>query len=298
MGTRLVARLATVWPCILWAAASLHFGPRTVAGQPLEVEAPAELAAEAARVAALQPVDSSSFQELLGLRELGRPIRVYLIPESSPLARNVPRWIAGFARGAEDLVVLFPERIPTYPYSSLPELLRHEVAHVLIDRSTGGATLPRWFHEGLAMIAEGSWRMSDQSRLAMALLRSGQPELDDLSALFSGDEQRVAWAYAVSGAFVRDLLRRHGEDVIAGLLAAILASVDSRPATELDRFWRRSALWYRWLPIVTSSSVLWIAISLLALVAIRRRRARDRALLEQWEREEQAIQPAEEELVN
>jgi hypothetical protein len=47
-------------------------------------------------------------------------------------------WIAGFASNGEgpekkdEMVVLFPARTPSYPNSSLEDVLRHEVAHVLI----------------------------------------------------------------------------------------------------------------------------------------------------------------------
>jgi hypothetical protein len=274
----------------------------------LEVEAPEELAPESRRVEALEATKMGPFLDLLGLDEPGPPIRVVLVPEGSDLADRVPAWIAGFAQGQESLVVLFPGRVPTYPYSSLPELVRHEAAHVLIDRAGGGAALPRWFHEGLAMTAEGSWRMADRSRLAMAMLRSREPSVDELTALFGGDEQRIAWAYAVSGALVRDLLRHSDGQAIAELLEnvrmgmefdqAFLASFRETPASSLANFWRRSALWYRWLPFLTSSSVLWIAVTLLALLAVRRRRERDRKIREMWDAEEALETIDVEDLVN
>jgi hypothetical protein len=274
----------------------------------LEIEAPPELSREAARLEALQPLDMTAFQALLDLDDLGAPVRIVLVAEGSPLAQRVPTWIAGFARGEEGLVVLFPGRIPSYPYSSLTELLRHEVAHVLIDRTSRGAPLPRWFHEGLAMTAEGNWRMADRSRLAMAMLRSKEPAVDELSNLFGGDEQRVAWAYAVSGAFVRDLLRRHGVESVGALLAATSKGTDfdrafhsllgTTPATALSTFWHRSALWYRWLPFLSSSTVLWMAVTLLALLAIRRRRARDRKIHEAWEAEERQAEIGLDDTVN
>jgi hypothetical protein len=271
--------------------------PLTAGELVFEIEAPSELSAEASRLEMLQSIEMGPFLDLLGLNDVGAPIRIVLVAEGSVVAERVPSWIAGFARGNEDLVVLFPGRVPTYPYSSLPELVRHEVAHVLIDRASGGAELPRWFHEGLAMTAEGSWRMADRSRLAMAMLRSREPTVDQLTALFSsGDEQRIAWAYAVSGALVRDLLQRHGREAESELLAetrrgiefdrAFFSILGSTPTASLAAFWHRSALWYRWFPFLTSSTVLWIAVTLLALLAIKRRRERDRRIHEAWEAEE------------
>jgi hypothetical protein len=261
-----------------------------------EIEAPPELAAEAARLRGMDAIDLRAFRDLLGLGGGWEPMTVILAPESSDIARHVPRWIAGFARGDEGVIVLFPARVPSYPHSSLTELLRHEMAHILIDRASAGASVPRWFHEGLALLAEAGWRMSDRSRLAIAVLRSGEPDLEGLSGLFHAGEPRVSWAYAVSGAFVRDIVRHHESDAIPEIFGrlrdggefedAFAAVIGSSPASELRSFWRRSRFWYRWVPVISSSTVLWIAITLLALLAIRRRRQRDREMLEQWEVEE------------
>ncbi|MGB5295165.1 MAG: hypothetical protein WBP34_09465, partial [Thermoanaerobaculia bacterium] len=57
-----------------------------------------------------------------------------------------------------------------------------------------------------------------------------------------------------------------------------------------EYFWEYHSLWYRWVPILSSSMALWIAISLLALVAFRRRRALDAAQIEQWEEQEQRLE--------
>jgi hypothetical protein len=132
--------------------------------------------------------------------------------------------------------------------------------------------------------------------------------VDELSALFGGDEQRVAWAYAVSGALVRDLLRRHGVDSVGALLSAAGRGTDfdeafrsilgTTPAAALTAFWHRSALWYRWLPFLSSSTVLWIGVSLLALLAIKRRRDRDRRILEAWEAEEREVEVGPDDMVN
>jgi hypothetical protein len=103
-------------------------------------------------------------------------------------------------------------------------------------------------------------------------------------------------AYAVSGAFVHDLLRRHGTGTAAELLdgvaiglpfsEAFFRATGLTPSQAESSFWHRHAFWYRWVPLLTSSMVLWIGITLLALVAFRSRRKRDAALLQQWEDEE------------
>ena len=44
-----------------------------------------------------------------------------------------------------------------------------------------------------------------------------------------------------------------------------------------ESFWSRQTFWYRWVPLLTSSVTLWILVTMLALWAMRKRRARDAA---------------------
>ncbi|MGH9174268.1 MAG: peptidase MA family metallohydrolase, partial [Vicinamibacterales bacterium] len=215
----------------------------------LTITAPPELSAAAARIARYDVTRLGNVMRLVGLTDEGPVIRVVLEPEDSDLGRQTPRWIAGFADSRAGVIVLFPARTPTYPYDSMEELLHHEVAHILIARAAAGAMVPRWFHEGLAMAAERTWRLADHRRLVVAVLGT-RPSIAELDAEFDGGPDRAARAYGVSGAFVSDLLRRHGAALPARILRrlasgdpfeqAFLASAGT-PFAEAERmFWRYS----------------------------------------------------------
>ena len=118
----------------------------------------------------------------------------------------------------ESLIVLFPARSPAYPDDTLEDVLHHEVAHVLMGRAARGAPLPLWFHEGLAVLAERTWRLEDQARLLRELLLVSRTPLDRVDALFAADAGSRARAYTLAAAFVRDLIRRHGGDAPANIL--------------------------------------------------------------------------------
>ena len=60
------------------------------------------------------------------------------------------------------------------------------------------------------------------------------------------------------------------------------------PGEAESDFWRRQRIWTTWVPIITSSATLWIAVTLIALWAIRRRRQKDAALRRKWEEEEES----------
>ncbi len=233
---------------------------------------------------------------LTGLAQPGPTIHVVLAPESSRLARTAPSWAAGFAVPARDLIVLFPERTPPYPDDSRPDVLAHEIAHILMWRAAAGRPTPRWFDEGVAMVGGGWWGLEDRGRVLLAVLRHGEIPLAELNALFGQGPAGASRAYALAGAFVRDLLARHGPDTAARILARVargepfaLAFQEVTGVSESEAessFWRRATFWDRWLPFLTSSITLWIAVTLLALWAMHRRRQRDAAMMDQWEAED------------
>ena len=232
--------------------------------------------------------------QMVGLGDAGPPITVVLTPESSDVARRTPSWVAGFADGDRGVIVIFPSRTPTYPYDSMEALLHHEVAHVLIARVAPSAEIPRWFHEGLAMALERTWGIRDRSELALAVV-GGRRSLAAVDADFRGSASSAARAYGVSGAFVRDLISRHGPGFPARVLASMAAGAPFADAfsratamslAEAERVFWRESWWYRVLPWLTSSFALWMVIVGLAVVARRRRAARRRALRARWEIEE------------
>jgi len=295
---------AALLTAALLTAALLTAALLTVAPTALAGEAPAAPRllfsgepATAGDVERLRQIDPARFTGALllaGLDDPGPAIRVAVLSEDTAVARRTPRWVAGFANGRESAIVVFPARAGNYPYDSLEELLQHEVAHVYIDRAAGGADVPRWLHEGIAMTAGDRWGLEDRSRFAFDVAMSGEVPLASLERRFRSPDVRRA--YAISGGFVQHLLRRHGTDVTGDLLArmaagasiqeAFLAVTGESLAAAEERFWQRQTFWNRWLPLLTSSTVVWTGVALLALVAYRRRKQRSAELMQRWEEED------------
>jgi hypothetical protein len=292
--------LALAWASVPALAASLPT---------LVVEAPAELEPLAGIVGGFDLERLRPAMRLTGLEDPGPPITVVLAPEGSPAAGAAPRWVTGYASGARGIVVLLPARVPSYPDRSLELLLQHEVTHVLIYRAASGRPVPRWFNEGLAMAAGRGWDLEDRGRVALAVLRKGRVSLDRIDSAFAGGERAVQTAYALSEDLVQHLLRRHGRDVTAVILRYVAGGASFTDAFERATgetlaaaeasYWRRRTFWSRWVPLLTSSAVLWAGVSFLAVLAFQRRRARDARVHRQWEEEdrrrEAAAAPAERE---
>lgn len=261
----------------------------------LNIESPSGLSAAAARLESIDPSQLREAATLVGLDDAGPPVRVVLSSESSDLAHRVPPWVSGFAVGGE-LIVLFPTRAPVYPHGTLEDVLRHELAHVLLARASGGGHVPRWFNEGLAMAAERPWGLTDRTRLAFTLAFGEPLSLDQVDRLFGGGRTDQEQAYAIAGWFVRDLLDEHGRSMPARLLDHVAGGLSFEQAfaratgmtlvTAEAGFFRRQRTWTTWFPLLTSTTVLWAGIAVLALYAARRRRQRRAALRRRWEAEE------------
>ena len=262
------------------------------------IDAPPGLAAERRRLEAFDPQPLASIVQLVGLQSPGPPMRVVLSRGDDEWARQVPPWTAGFAVGSAGLIVLFPSRSPVYPHDTLEDVLRHEVAHVLISRAAGGHPVPRWFHEGLAVAVERPWNVEDRTRLASVLLFGPRLGLADIDGLFAGDEGAQQRAYSLSAALVRYLIHERGNDAPAGILREVsrglpfdtaLVSVTALPVLDFEAaFWRSQRTWTTWVPLVASSTAVWLGVIGLAMLAVRRRRQRSRQLRRHWDDEEEA----------
>jgi len=240
---------------------------------------------------------------MTGLVGFSEPIRVLLASNESDVAHETPAWISGFANGEARTIVLFPGRVSSYPDHNLKTLVHHEIAHVLVAEAAHGRAVPRWFNEGLATVAAREWGIEDRARYAAAVVGRGPRTTAELDLGFAQGGRRVARSYALSGAFVRWLQFEYGAQVTARILELISRDMSFREAFVRStgdtlewaehRFFVREAIWHTWVPFVTSSGVLWAAITALAFVAIRRRRTKSAKMRERWDAEEEIVEQRE-----
>jgi len=280
-------------------AVALSLLPRVGLAEPppLRIEAPARFAPLASRLQNLNPHAVSAAMDLVGLREPGPPISIILTPEDSETARRTPAWVSGYALVSAGSIVLFPERQVSYPHGSMEELLLHELTHVFIMRVTRGHTAPRWFEEGLAMVASGEHDLEDRAWGFWIGLTATPTSSEEVNRLFDDHPPSVEKAYLLAEALVRYLMTSLGADIPRRILARraegvpfadAVQTVTGQSLLQLEReFWAQQTAWRRWIPVITSSAILWLVIVLLALGALRKQRQRAAAVKRQWEKEEE-----------
>ena len=264
------------------------------ASQPfsLRVEAPPALQGVAARVESIDPASLARPLASAGL-DLPPEVHLILVADEHPVAGRTPTWIAGQAFGT-DTIVIYPQRIGSYPYDSLESVVLHEFVHLALNVRAGSGSLPRWFHEGVAVSVESGWGIGSQARLLWAAAHD--PAINDVAMLFdSGAASETTTAYLLSAALIEDIRRRHGL-ATPGAIAARVARGDpfgvafaretgetvSEAAAQAWRVYRG----LRWLPIITSASGLWGGILLLAAIAFLVRIRRRWQRRQQWDEDE------------
>jgi len=242
----------------------------------LRIQAPPGLEKTAHEIDALGREDFSPDLELVGQEGFQRVITVVLLEEKHPVARETPPGIAGFARGEKAVIVLFPARVRSYPNGTLRALLHHELTHILVWEATEGRPVPRWFNEGLAIVAAREWGFGDRARSALALLSHPPRSFHQLDRAFSSADPGPA--YALSAELMRRLRAEYGAGAPALILREISRGKNFRDAffegtgCPLDvferRFLRRRRSWTDWIVWLSSVPTLWLPVSFLAFGAL------------------------------
>ncbi len=227
-------------------------------------------------------------------------IIVFLAPNRAvfdSLAPGVPDWSGGITYPDGDRIVL-PTFAPRAGGLPLPVVLRHELAHVALSRYLGSG-VPRWFHEGYAQLASGSWGARNAWTLRLHIVLGRTPSLESLSLDFRSGRIGADQAYMLSYTAVEYLQRLGGSRGFARLLQAWKEEGDLDLAIrqtygltlgQFERMWRRDvARRFGWLLVLAQTAVYWTLLTIILLVMgywKKRRDKRKLAALEMASREE------------
>jgi hypothetical protein len=167
-----------------------------------------------------------------------------------------------------------------------------------------GSGVPRWFHEGYAQLASGSWHSRDAWALRFAILAGRVPSLDGLNLGFDRERVSADQAYMLAYTAVEYLHRMGGPTGFArllerwresGSLDLALRRTYGITLWQFERLWRRRVRdQYGWLLVASQTAVYWSLLTIILLVLGYWKRRRDRAKLEALEARVQAQQRLEE----
>ncbi len=205
-----------------------------------------------------------------------------------------PDWNRAYSYPEQNIVVLEARSLNE---SDGNASLRHEFLHVALGQL--GGDWPHWFHDGLAMYLTGQRSsISQYAALFHAVQQDRIFSFQDLKDRWPEQPSDVEIAYAQSVSFVAFLVERHGLAALGDLIDSVVAG---RPfETAFARafkasIWFEEMAWraqlpsrYSWLPILTSSSMLWAVLACICIAASLRLHARQRRRLKEMEAAELA----------
>lgn len=235
----------------------------------------------------------------------GRAIRIDLAPNEEAfraLTGSPPEWGAGIAIPSQDRIVLPIYASRRGDIASMAMVLRHEIAHIALNRYLGPASIPRWFDEGYARWAAGEWDFDAPWMLRLSFALHRTPPLDSLELGWPGREADARVAYLLGMSVIQFLYERGGEPVLASFLRrwrqmgaiepALLRTYGLTLAT-LEQHWSRDVRErYGWTYLLGNAVVFWAFAGVLVLLLFLRRRRRDRAKMEKLKQEELPENPA------
>lgn len=207
---------------------------------------------------------------------------------------QAPEWAGGVAIPGYRIIVLPGYPLPNVRPVDAAATLRHEVAHLALHERLP-APIPRWFNEGYAEVASGSWDVESGWTLRLAFLLGRAPRLDSLEMAWPRSAGRARLAYLLSATMVDHLRRRSGERGFAllmenwrreGSLDRSVRVTFGMTMGQLEAEWRKDVRRrYGWLSVTANVGVIWVVALILGFAAIIPRRIRNRKRVAAMERE-------------
>ena len=203
--------------------------------------------------------------------------------------RGTPDWGAGIAIPDSAIIVLPGYGSDRGAVTNLRGVLRHELAHVLLQRRLGAARVPRWFTEGYA--TWGAGQLDDEAGwlLRLAFVFDRAPPLDSLELAWPAGEADARIAYLLSATAVQYLYSLGTEATFTALLDGWHAHGSLETALraeyrlsgpQFERLWKRDVRRrYGWLVFVTHGTFVALLLSAMATALFLVRRRRDQRKL-------------------
>jgi hypothetical protein len=214
----------------------------------------------------------------------------------APAGAPYPAYADGVAYSDLSLVLLTLAPVGSSEHHDVSQVFRHELSHIALKDALGGRPIARWFNEGFAVLASGETSIERLSTLWTATVADQLLPLSEVERTFPNDAATASVAYAQAVDVVRFLIRREERHRFRALIQELKeggtldASVTAAYGVDLrtlEHEWRQDvAKRYTFWPILLSGTGVWASVLVLFVWGWRRRRARSRATLERWARDE------------
>ncbi|KMQ49976.1 hypothetical protein CHISP_3122 [Chitinispirillum alkaliphilum] len=209
---------------------------------------------------------------------------------------RLPEWGGGGAIGTDSIIIpVNRRRVIGENYN---QTAVHELVHIVVNRAFGTVYVPRWLHEGLAMVLSGEIPSEGQLLLSRAVWSGKIFSLDTIEYVNRFNASGAMLAYATSHAAVLYLIETYGMCGIVELLdnargrrsfPSALENIYGVGPDKLNEEIREHIIKSYRLKILSDERYIFALIGILALLAIivsrfrYRRRLREMAEIESRE---------------
>ena len=215
---------------------------------------------------------------------------------------RAPEWGAGVAFPDAGIIVLPAFTSRRGGEIDLAGVLRHEIAHVALQRWLGGLRSPVWFTEGYATWSAGQLDNEAGWLLRLAFVTGRAPPLDSLALSWPAGAMDARVAYLLSASAVEFLHRGGGDRVMrillerwrsSGSFETALFQVYGYGPAQFEDIWSKDVRRrYGWLRFLAQSVVVWTVVGFLVVALFIIRRRRDRRKLARLRETEPPDRPA------
>jgi hypothetical protein len=206
-----------------------------------------------------------------------------------------PDWGVACAVADENMLVVRSPR--DYPVTrALPEVLRHELAHLHFAAVVGQHRPPRWMNEGYAQQFAHEWRYADDWTVARAVFLDHALPLADIDGVNSFQDTKARLAYAESYLAMSYFLKTYGWEGLMLLGRSLrqggdwddgfAAATGSDYAVFQNEFAKYLKDHYSWAVFLGDTALLWIFLVLVFLVLYVLKRRRAALKIADWNRQE------------
>lgn len=221
--------------------------------------------------------DKISIRIALGLKEY---------EAFQPDGFRAPTWSIGIAYPSRRLIVLRGDA--TNGPEEILRTLRHELAHIFLHNFSD-KKIPKWFSEGFSMYFEERGGLSRGLKLIRQAFSNSYIDIDTLEDGFPDNPIDIQNAYLTSSEFFSYLLSIVGESGLYKIFEMVKGGLDFRYAiykvagktvSDIEKDFKKTTRFkYAWLPLITSSTTLWIFLTgLFVYVFVVKKRRTNRRL--------------------
>ena len=216
-----------------------------------------------------------------------------------PYPSAVSEQAIGLAYPSLSRMVLLSPRAASAGSIQLEKTFIHELTHIILGSSffsTTPLSIPQWFNEGLSMHIAEEWDWRYEALMTRICISRTLIPLRQLEYSFPADPDRLQTAYAQSISMISFISETYGQDSLKEITRLLLQgntidqALNKAIGMDLDKLetrWRkRLRLLYTWVPILTSSALLWFIISLIFLMVYYRKRRMSLAKISEWEEDD------------